>query len=254
MTKILKTFLLCSLFFTHPSWANDVNRPLFIAHAGGGYQNKTYTNSIEALESNKNKYDIFEIDFNFTGDGKLVCVHDWDEYFAAVFGVRLINKPTESDFINYAQNNPMYTNCTFDSLVLWLKENPGKKVVTDIKDNNLNALIFIKNNYPDFKRRIIPQIYNPDEYNSVNDLGYENIILTLYRWAATDDEVVNELQKRNNYYAVTMWHHRAKILAPRLKKMGIAVYAHTVNDPNDLSRLLNEGVSGVYTDWLVGGY
>ena len=48
-----------------------------IAHAGGGYKNLTYTNSIDSLQLNKKNYELFELDFFLTDDGKLVCAHDW---------------------------------------------------------------------------------------------------------------------------------------------------------------------------------
>ena len=45
--------------------SNFTNNLPIIAHAGGGYKNLTYTNSIDTLEFNKNNYDLFELDFFF---------------------------------------------------------------------------------------------------------------------------------------------------------------------------------------------
>ena len=53
---------------------SEKNLPL-IAHAGGGFNDLTYTNSIDALELNKKNYKFFELDFFLTDDGKLVCAH-----------------------------------------------------------------------------------------------------------------------------------------------------------------------------------
>ena len=47
-----------------------------IAHAGGQYQGQIYTNSINVLNENKDKFQLFEIDFHFTFDKKLVCIHN----------------------------------------------------------------------------------------------------------------------------------------------------------------------------------
>ena len=42
-----------------------------IAHAGGGFESQTYTNSIDALEANKKKFLLFELDFFVTEDNKV---------------------------------------------------------------------------------------------------------------------------------------------------------------------------------------
>ena len=48
-----------------------------IAHAGGGFDGKTYTNSIAALDANYARgFRIFEIDFLRTWDDVFVCGHD----------------------------------------------------------------------------------------------------------------------------------------------------------------------------------
>ena len=61
---------------------------LRIAHAGGGLGKRTYTNSYEALDSNtKNGFKYFELDFTFTSDGRLVCIHDWKVNFKLTFGI-----------------------------------------------------------------------------------------------------------------------------------------------------------------------
>ncbi len=48
-----------------------------VAHAGGGFEERTYTNTLAALEHNRDDYELFEIDFSWTSDDELVCLHDW---------------------------------------------------------------------------------------------------------------------------------------------------------------------------------
>lgn len=48
-----------------------------IAHAWWTFNWYNYTNSLDALEYNKYFFDLFEIDFSWTNDEKLVCIHDW---------------------------------------------------------------------------------------------------------------------------------------------------------------------------------
>ena len=55
-------------------------RPPLIAHAGGGIAGVTYSNSREALDHSYGKgLRLFEIDLNWTTDGHLVLVHDWQD-------------------------------------------------------------------------------------------------------------------------------------------------------------------------------
>ena len=65
---------------------NIYSQPLMIAHAGGGINGINYSNSIEALNHNYAKgFRYFEMDFSWTSDNKLVCLHDWKKRFKLVF-------------------------------------------------------------------------------------------------------------------------------------------------------------------------
>ena len=62
-----------------------------MAHAGGGINGATYTNSIAAMNLNYSKgFRYFEIDFNTTSDANIVCVHDWKSF-------RKLGKKDDSD-------------------------------------------------------------------------------------------------------------------------------------------------------------
>ncbi|OOF13202.1 hypothetical protein BZG79_08415 [Salinivibrio sp. MA427] len=94
-------------------------------------------------------------------------------------------------------------NCTLSSLALWLENNPGKKIVTDVKEKNIDALRLIAERYPELKSRFIPQIYWPEEYKMVSELGFDNIIWTLYRFGGDIEDILNHLEKMD-LYALTM--------------------------------------------------
>ena len=62
------------------------NQPQLIAHAGGGINGLTYMNSLEAIDLNYSlglRY--FEIDFSWTNDDRLVCIHDWKQSYKRLF-------------------------------------------------------------------------------------------------------------------------------------------------------------------------
>ncbi len=84
--RIFFVFLFCMLCVvpssfsyaktTIPNWARSGK----ISHAGGGIQNTSYTNSLEALSNTlNNKQKVVELDFKFTKDGTLVCIHSWKD-------------------------------------------------------------------------------------------------------------------------------------------------------------------------------
>lgn len=237
-------------YFTDKNCSSS-HAPLpYVAHAGGAFSGLHYTNSIDALTTNAHHYSLFELDFVFTADGHLVCMHDWNESALRTFGRALTPPPTLLEFERLVAANPHYKNCTAASLKRWLSENPTKKIVTDIKDDNLAGLGYIANNFPDYQSRFIPQIYTPDEYAAVRALGFKDIIWTLYRYQDRNAEVAQQAQTMD-LFAVTMNEKRAnKGLACRLAKHGILSYVHTINDVTQAQALFRRGVSGVYTDSL----
>lgn len=225
---------------------------LRVAHAGGGYSGITYTNSLDALNFNKQKYDLFELDFVFTSDWELICLHDWEESVKITFDKNFqVTPPTLKEFNLYVDANTKYKNCTFNTLVTWLNSNPDKIIVTDIKDNNIKALEYIAKRYPDYSKRFIPQIYFPEEYELVKNMGYEKIIWTLYRFSG-DSKLVLHKVKSMHLYAITMPPSRVDTgLAKELRdSIGIRSYVHTINDQKKLQKYENLGIYEIYTDFL----
>lgn len=205
---------------------------LAIAHAGGGINNKTYTNSFEALDYNYNKgFRFFEIDFSFTSDGELVCLHDWEHSFKRSFGFSTESRVSLREFNELVENSSVYNKCNLYSLSEWLNNHSDAFLVTDVKEDNIRALNLISSAISNFEIKVIPQIYTPNSYHKVKDIGFDNIILTLYRYKGSDDDVIEKIADFDKLFAVTMHKSRAKTNFPtRVRDMGYYVYAHTVND------------------------
>ncbi|MGB8602193.1 MAG: hypothetical protein WCD42_08355 [Rhizomicrobium sp.] len=212
-----------------------------IAHAGGAIANQTYTNSVAALNINAAHYNLFELDFNFTADGYLVCTHNW--------AAPPTKPPTLHQFL-LDQAHAAYPKCTIGTVITWLDAHPGKRIVTDVKDDNIKALSYIARHYPAYINRFIPQIYFPHEYLPVRTLGYRDIIWTLYRYRWGGIFVLSNLRSMH-LYAVTMPLKRAYALPPLLNRMGIASYVHTIDAPAQWAELKHAGVAEIYTDTLV---
>lgn len=220
-----------------------------IAHAGGGYDAHTYTDSLQALDANRDHFDLFEIDFNTTLDDRIVCIHDWEESAMRSFGRQLSPPPSLAAFNRLNLENAKYTHCTLETLMAWLKQNPRKRVVTDAKDRNLFVLSEIARLYPEQRNRFIPQIYDPSEREPVRALGFDDVIFTTYRYEKGNSDILRHALDMRPY-ALTMPADKARKLAPRAQCLGIPTYAHTVNDPDDLRKLNRQGVDEIYTDWL----
>ena len=228
-------------------------RTMRVAHAGGGINGKTYTNSLEALDYNvKNGFSYFELDFSFTKDRRLVCIHDWKQNFNSTFGFLPKEKPTLEAFESLVENKSKFEQCTLETLANWMKQNTSAFIITDIKEGNLQGLKIISENIPEFERRIIPQIYDPRNYNKAKKMGYKQIIWTLYRYNGSNDDVFAWADQFNGPFAITMPKDRAASDLPRrLAEKNIPTYVHTVNTVEELNKFVKEfGVTEIYTDFL----
>lgn len=226
------------------------NRPRLIAHAGGALNGLTYTNSLEALE---HSYQVglrcFEIDFNWTRDGQLVCVHDWDATYKKLFPGATDEIPSLQEFEQLAMLDGL-TQQTLSSLMAWLSVKEDAVIVTDIKEDNLKALSFIGDRYPEQMHQIVPQVYTPDEIAPARALGFPNIILTVYRCPLNRREILRRLD-HEELFAIT-------VPQERLRRWGYAenlsrrffVYTHTVNTKKEIVDSMAVGVDGFYTDSL----
>lgn len=223
-----------------------------VAHAGGGYKNQTYTNSIDALNYNLKYFNVFEIDFSWTSDNHLVCLHDWDVSFKNRFNTDPIGKTTLEQFKYFNKTKSDIDICTLDSLAEWMHLNKNTYIVIDIKEHNLIGLIEISKKYPELIDRFYPQIYHPSEYFAAKAHGYKNIIWTLYKYRGNDESVI--------YYAgimdlfgVTMPKSRAEngLAQTLLDKTGVLSWVHTINTFEEYLSFKNLGVNQIYTDWLV---
>jgi phosphoglycerol transferase len=224
-----------------------------VAHAGGQFEGNLYTNSINALNHNiKQGFAYFELDFSFTSDGQLVCMHDWQDSFEKLFDFKSKARPTLEEFEYFTNKKSQFRICTLDNLISWLQRNPTAFIITDAKEDNLRALKIISEKVPDYKKRIIPQIYDPEEYSRAKEMGYEQIIWTLYRNMCSNDEILSWVDSFKGKFAITIPKSKADpVLIKELKKRGVPSYVHTVNTPAEKDYFLDEiGVTEIYTDFL----
>lgn len=90
LNKIVIIFLLI-VVSSIESYAGTISPEMLIAHAGGSVKDKKLTNSLQALNANVEKgYVLFEVDFEWTSDNRLVLIHDWDYTLFRLFCLKNI--------------------------------------------------------------------------------------------------------------------------------------------------------------------
>ena len=242
-----------------------------IAHAGGGLETGTYSNSLEALtHSVESGFKLIEIDILPTQNGDLVLMHDWSErhykYFSKLPLSRSLSalvfprpaktaKAFKSRVMNYG-----LTQMDLSDLINWMQKNDDVYIVTDIKQNNLENLQMLHGLAGPLSKRIIPQIYQLSSYKSVREMGYENVIYTNYKSHISGDDLISFMTD-NSLYALTV---PVETVTDKLIKsaqsLNTPIFVHRGSDgtPKDLLNTVEgaesvklQGISGIYTDYLV---
>jgi glycerophosphoryl diester phosphodiesterase len=251
------TNIIYNVSFT-PSNLNEKQKAI-IAHAGGSLNvdgtRYTYSNSYKAI---KNSYEngtrLCEIDFLKTVDGYQVAFHSWDGFLTKFFGVESKDNYTHDEFMSFNMIGDAGQLDLEKIITIMNSDFPELILVTDTKDDNLTLLTEIKEKYPKMMARIIPQVYNQDEFKKAKEMGFENIIYTLYESPDTDEEVV-EFCKNNPLFAITMPSARAtEEFVASLKNLNVYVYCHTIDSIEDFNYLRNKKVDGIYTNDLINIY
>ncbi|NBI89238.1 hypothetical protein D3Z45_01225 [Lachnospiraceae bacterium] len=238
-----------------------------IAHAGGGIDGKTMTNSLEALNlSKQNGYRLIEIDFQLTSDNILVLKHDFSKY-----SLIELEQPTigdddfqvwDSETFKNTKIYRKYTSMTIDDLVDWMKKNPDVYIVTDTKETQpdlvreeFSKIVEACENDYKILSRFIVQIYTNDMLDVVKAVyDFPNILYTIYQVAEPTEEFFYSLADfcvNNDIKVVTipsgyLWQPFIDIL----KENDLMIYTHTLNKISELEKAINMNVDGIYTDFL----
>ncbi|MGX8699152.1 MAG: glycerophosphodiester phosphodiesterase family protein [bacterium] len=227
--------------------------PTYILHAcGAAPDGQDKTNSVEAAQRSYDfGYRWLEVDFGWTADGELVCLHDWKGWRYHKGAEATTDPLTYAEFMTYLRGDGL-TAFTPDSLAHWLEEHPGAVVVTDAKTRNLDAAALLAERYPHLRKRFAVQIYALEELEPVQALGFETVILTLYRLSYEDyhnKRLLTTFARESGVSAITMAAaEEVRDVFEALVETGIPVYVHTVNDPAEQADWLAAGAQGVYTD------
>lgn len=181
--------------------------------------------------------------------GQLVCIHDWSESKQARFG-EVQGAMTRAEFMRgLLETSGRPRNCDLDGLAGWMRANPDKRIVTDIKTGALRGHRLIAARHPDLRGQFIPQAYQPEEITVLKALRFKDVIWTLYQFPLTIQRVISQALIHQPS-AITMpaeWAWEGSLEAIRAGT-NLPVLVHTINDANSAACLKQLGAAAIYSD------
>lgn len=221
-----------------------------VAHAGGGFQNKRYTNTLEALNASyKNGFRLFELDLSWTNDGHLVCLHDWKQTAKRLFKHESGEPLSLTEFKKQTTENYQWAPCDIASIDNWLTKHTDAYIITDIKGKTEAGHQLIADSIPQRVSQIIPQFTQKKHYQPIKKLGYSRMIWTLFSYNGTPKTLAED-RKEMELFAITMPKSKADAGWAREIK-DTPTYVHTINDPNLAKHYAQDlELTSVYTDFL----
>lgn len=228
-----------------------------IAHALGGIEETEYTNSKEAfLEAVENEYRVFEVDFSVTSDGKVVCAHDFTAFselpdYETFMASKVAGKYSPLDVEDliscFAQNDDLYLMTDFKWDNSFGSNNHDVEIIMDTLTQTIAQFD------ESLLNRVIIQVYSEQNYVYISEnYPYQNYVYTLYNFAYPIYEEVAATCLKYQIPVVTMHYDRAtREHIDILKKWNIQVFSHTVNDLEQAALQQQNGVTGIYTDWIL---
>ncbi|MCM1089415.1 MAG: hypothetical protein NC092_14185 [Butyrivibrio sp.] len=237
-------------------WRGDA----LIAHAGGGIDGQEYTNSKEAFEQSYAKgMRSIELDFRLTSDEKLVCCHTWKEQLCSDYEAGHIY--SEEEFLNIHIYD-RYTPMSLETVLELMKKYDDVWIVTDTKsleDGQVQKEFEIlletaeAADSMEVLNRFVVQLYTHEMYDMVEEVySFPTYILTLYRIGGIKGETFEEhcsfLREKGIEYITMRYDWVSQEAVAVAGEYGVSVYAHTVNDIEEMEELREMGVKGIYTD------
>ena len=230
-----------------------------IAHAMGGIDGATYTNSLEAFRENYALgHRIFEVDMDYTKDDYSILLCHSEAEWRAMSGVSDELPFTRENFLS-SKLLGKYTPLDLPALIRLMAEHPDVTVVIDSKYQDRQSVILeysqivreAKMVDPAILDRIVPQVYDEDMFWLLMQVyPFRSVIFTLYKTPWTPESVY-DFCFRTGCRFVTM--RDAKLtseIAALWDTLDIRIGVHTVNDPDAAHAYFAMGADMIYTDYL----
>ena len=212
-----------------------------IAHAGGGINELTYTNSLEALnQSISNGFKLIELDLKQTSDEKLVAVHDWKSFKRKTNCCDNLKFPIDHKTFN-DQKISNLNLLDYKKINEIFSENKDLILITD-KSNNFELI----NNQLNFDAsRIIVEIFGQQNYFKAIQSGIKN---PMYSANLNDFDFIKKYNvKLIAIHTSELQNHYEKYL--ELKNNGVLIFVYSSNEINFIKKYQSVATA-FYTDFL----
>lgn len=225
------------------------NQYRFIAHAGGGIDGFTYTDSVQALRLSKSKgFKIFEFDLNVSKDGELVALHDWASFreFSSIEPA-MGHAPLTSADVKKATLHGKFTSVTIKEINDIIGNDKELYLVTD-KSNDFVKL----SNAFNFHDRVFTEVFGVKNYVKAI---LNNVRRPMYAIGALKKGEVFEIIR---LYLLNVKYVTADYLVYKdhaklfewLNGRGVKVFLYTINDCKIMEEILHKQDVTFYTDYI----
>lgn len=241
---------------------SDIFSKPLMGHAFGGMDDKTYHNTMAALEHGIGTgYKDFEIDFSYTTDGRLVLSHGWSPSNCKCLGITY--KP-DFDNMTYERvmNMPIHGNPIMDARQFYerVKDEPDYRFEVDFhskKDGNeikeITEILLDDFQHDEaFLDRLLVQVYNKTMYEQIDSVYlFKNYMYLIGRRTERLDSIITycldhgicSIAIRMNYVNEKMIH--------KVHNAGLYVFCYTIKKDADYAKhLLDSGVDTICTDFV----
>ncbi len=245
------------------SWTEMV--PPLVAHALGGINNNTYTNSLEAFLYNYEQgHRVFEVDFFITDPEKtLVAAHSDSHWRRQISTNRFPIKRdfTYSNFMNQKIYGK-YTTMDYRDIIGLMITYPDIFIITDSKFTDKDSVLlqfkqlidYANEMDPTVLNRLIPQIYSEEMLDWVMDLHpFGSVIFTVYQTDWTIQSVYDFFKKSHVKFITVPCEEVTQEMMDVWGELEIIVACHTCNDQEQARSLFEMGLDFIYTDFLKPG-
>lgn len=231
-----------------PAWAGNS----LVAHAGGRVKTVHNSNSVQALQQTlKSNVTSVEIDFSWTADHKLVCVHDFKEFKTGI--------PLLDSFLNNLFSKK-YKRMTAETALKMLADSGRLYLLVDTKEENEVEVyrevlrILTEMGRVDYMEKVVPQFFSKEQYEQFKEVyPFKEGIFAIYKMQ--DEELTPEVTADiahfcgENHLTVAISQKRATDqLISLLHSEHVYIIVHTVNNGGVWNTLFKKGVRSIYTD------
>jgi glycerophosphoryl diester phosphodiesterase len=239
--KILSVYLEQSQGYSKWLGLKDLK---YIQHGGGEVMGYTLTNSKQALDHSRIMgNNVIELDFSWTSDGQLVCVHHWGNPYPPLM---TLDKFMQQSIFGY------FTPLSLDTLAAWMRANPMVRIVPDFKRDNVLGLQMIASRYPDLKSRFLPYVLHAWEYDSIHALGYPYLFLMTYQMGTQErlqaEANVQFARSHGMLGVVTNPYVAFSEYCNASRKYGVPLIFYTLDNSSDMEIYRHSGVDGYITN------